>query len=267
MIDSARDEGIEVTLDTYPYLAGNTYLHAYLPSWVHVGGSLAILERLDDPQARQKIRHDMEDVGSDGFHGVPMDWSWVVVSGVSQPRHRRFVGLSIADAAASDGAPSPFDFYCDLLLNDQLGVSSLAFTGNEENVRTTLQHPAHMAGSDGIVVGDRPHPRAWGTFARYLAVYVRELGLVRLEEMVRKMTSQPAARLGFFDRGVLRPGACADIVVFDADRVRDTATYEQPRQLADGVPYVMVNGVLAVDQQRMTGALPGRALRRSDAIR
>jgi N-acyl-D-amino-acid deacylase len=267
MVDSARAEGVEVTLDTYPYLAGNTYLHAYLPSWVHVGGSSAILERLDDPQARQKIRHDMEEAGSDGFHGVPMDWSWVVVSGVSLQQHRRFVGLSIADAAAADGAASPFDFFCDLLLNDQLGVSSLAFTGNEENVRATLQHPAHMAGSDGIVVGDRPHPRAWGTFVRYLAVYVRELGLVRLEEMVRKMTSQPAARLGFFDRGVLRPGAYADVVVFDADRVRDTATYEQPRQLADGVPYVMVNGTLVIDQQHSTGALPGRALRRSDAIR
>jgi N-acyl-D-amino-acid deacylase len=119
-----------------------------------------------------------------------------------------------------------------------------------------------MAGSDGIVVGDRPHPRAWGTFARYLAVYVRELGLVRLEEMVRKMTSQPAARLGLFDRGVLRPGAAADVVVFDAERVRDAATYEEPRQLAEGVPYVLVNGTLVVDQHRVSGALPGRALTR-----
>jgi N-acyl-D-amino-acid deacylase len=263
LIDNARAEGVEVTLDTYPYLAGNTYLHAYLPSWVHAGGAAALVQRLDDPEARQRIRHDIEEVGSDGFHGVPMDWTWVVIAGVSQPHNRRFVGLNIADAAAvADGAPAPFDFFCDLLLDDQLGVSSLSFTGNEENVRITLQHPAHMAGSDGIVVGDRPHPRAWGTFARYLAVYVRELGLVRLEDMVRKMTSLPAARLGFFDRGTLRPGAAADVVVFDAARVRDTATYEQPRQLADGVPYVMVNGTLVVDQQRFTGALPGRALRR-----
>jgi N-acyl-D-amino-acid deacylase len=126
----------------------------------------------------------------------------------------------------------------------------------------TMQHPAHMAGSDGIVVGDLPHPRAWGTFARYLAVYVRELGLVRLEEMVRKMTSLAAQRLGFFDRGVLRPGAAADVVCFDSERIRDVATYEEPRRAPEGIPYVLVNGEVVVDLQRHTGALPGRALRR-----
>jgi N-acyl-D-amino-acid deacylase len=263
MVDRARAEGVEVTLDTYPYLAGNTYLHAYLPSWVHEGGSEALLARLDDPAARQRIRHDMEEVGSDGFHGIPMEWDWIVIAGVSRPEHRRFVGKTIVEAAASsDGSPTPLDFYCDLLLADQLGAGSLAFTGNEDNVRITLQHPAHMAGSDGIVVGDRPHPRAWGTFARYLAVYVRELGLVSLEDMVRKMTSSPAARLGFFDRGTLRPGAAADVVVFDAERVRDTATYEDPRRTPEGIPYVLVNGTPVVDAGRITGALPGRALRK-----
>ena len=107
---------------------------------------------------------------------------------------------------------------------------SLTFSGNEENVRTIMRHPAHTAGSDGITVGDRPHPRAWGTFARYLAEYVRALGLVGLEEMIRKMTSLPCRRLGFRDRGVIREGAAADLVCFDADRVQDTATYDNPRQ-------------------------------------
>ena len=266
MIDGARAEGVEVTLDTYPYLAGNTYLHAYLPSWVHAGGRSAILERLANTDTRRKIRRDMEETGSDGFHGVPMDWRWIVIAGVSHPENRDCVGQNIADAAASArGGRTPFDFYCDLLLADELGVSSLVFTGNEENVRTILQHPAHMAGSDGIVVGDRPHPRAWGTFARYLGVYVRELGLVRLEEMVRKLTSQPAARLGFFNRGTLRPGAAADVVAFDAEHVRDAATYEDPKRPAEGVPYVLVNGTLVVDQYRLTGSLPGRALRKGRA--
>jgi N-acyl-D-amino-acid deacylase len=263
MVDSARAEGVEVTLDTYPYLAGNTYLHAFLPSWVHAGGTPAILQRLDDAEARRKIQHEMEEVGSDGFHGVPVDWTWIVIAGVTKPEHRRFVGQNIVEAAGQvEGGRSPFDFFCDLLLADELGVSALVFTGNEENVRSTLQHPAHMAGSDGIVVGDRPHPRAWGTFARFLAVYVRELGLLRLEDMVRKMTSLPAARLGFFDRGVLRPGAAADVVVFDAEKVRDAATYEDPRRLAEGVPYVFINGTAVVDDNRVTRALPGRALRK-----
>ena len=119
-----------------------------------------------------------------------------------------------------------------------------------------------MAGSDGIVVGDRPHPRAWGTFARYLSEYVRELKLVRLEEMVRKMTSLPAQRLGLFDRGLLRPGAAADVVCFDAERIRDTATYAEPRRAPEGVPYVLVNGEIVIDSSRHTGALHGRALRR-----
>lgn len=263
LVDRARAEGIEVTLDSYPYLAMNTYLHAFLPSWVHEGGAPAILARLADEDDRRRIRHDMEVLGSDGFQGVPMDWRWIVISGVSRPDHRRYVGQDLVAAAAqSEGSPTPLDFYCDLLIANELGVGSLAFTGNEENVRTTLQHPAHMAGSDGIVVGERPHPRAWGTFARYLAVYVRELGLVRLEDMIRKMTSQPAARLGFFDRGILRPGAAADVVVFDAENVRDTATYDQPRRTPEGIPYVLVNGVVVVDAQRITGALPGQALRK-----
>jgi N-acyl-D-aspartate/D-glutamate deacylase len=119
-----------------------------------------------------------------------------------------------------------------------------------------------MAGSDGIVIGDRPHPRAWGTFARYLSEYVRELKLVRLEEMVRKMTSLPAQRLGLFDRGVLRPGAAADVVCFDPERVRDRATYQDPRRAPEGIPFVLVNGEIVIDSSRHTGKLPGRALRR-----
>ena len=265
LVDAARSDGVEVTLDSYPYLAGSTYLHAYLPSWVHEGGHAAILARLADPATRERIRHEMEVVGSDGFHGVPMDWTLVVITSASRPEQRRFVGKSVAESAAqAEGAPTPFGFYCDLLVAENLSVGSLAFIGNEENVRMTMQHPAHMAGSDGIVVGDLPHPRAWGTFARYLAVYVRELGLVRMEEMVRKMTSLPAQRLGFFDRGVLRPGAAADVVCFDSERVRDTATYEEPRRAPEGIPYVLVNGQVVVDLQRHTGALPGRALRRRE---
>ncbi|HLZ26221.1 MAG TPA: D-aminoacylase [Chloroflexota bacterium] len=259
LVDAARADGVDTTLDTYPYLAGNSYLHASLPSWVHEGGNAAILARLDDPDVRERIRSQMEGEGSSTG---PVDWTQTFLTTASRPENRRFVGLSVADAALAAQAPTAFDFYCDLLVAEDLGVGAITFAGNEENVRRILQHPAHMAGSDGIVVGERPHPRAWGTFARYLSEYTRELKLVRLEEMVRKMTSLPAQRLGLFDRGLVRPGAAADVVCFDASRIRDTATYADPRRAPEGVPFVLVNGEIVIDGARHTGALPGRALRR-----
>ncbi|CAN5118695.1 D-aminoacylase [soil metagenome] len=263
LVDAARAEGVDVTLDSYPYVASSTYLHAYLPSWAHEGGTEALLGRLADLALRERMRREVEESGSDGAHGVPVNWRRVVISSVRGDERRHLVGMSVAEAAAGTaGTPAPFDFYCDLLIAERLGVGSLGFFGNEENVRLTLRHPAHMAGSDGIVAGDRPHPRAWGTFARYLGLYVRELGLITLEEMVRKMTSLPARRLGFPDRGLLRTGAAADVVCFDAGRVRDTATYEDPRRAPEGIAFVLVNGVVVMEGGNHTGARPGRALRR-----
>ncbi|TML90831.1 MAG: D-aminoacylase [Actinobacteria bacterium] len=260
MLDRARDDGIEVTLDTYPYLAGSTYLHAFLPSWMHVGGSAATIDRLRDADLRERLRIEMEDEGCDGFHGIPMDWSIVVIGGARLPENRRYIGLSVSDAAAAAGK-RPIDFTCELLADENLGVSCISHSGNEENVRMTMAHWSHTAGSDGILVGERPHPRSYGTFPRYFAVYVRELGILTWEQAVRKMTSLPAQRLGFLDRGLLRPGMAADVTCIDPETIRDTATYEDPRRLPEGVPYVLVNGTVLVDDGRHTGALAGRALR------
>jgi N-acyl-D-amino-acid deacylase len=262
MIDRARAEGIDVTLDTYPYLAGATYLHAFLPGWTHAGGMAATLERLRDPELRERLRVEMEEEGSDGFHEIPIDWAIVVISSASRLGNQRWVGRSIAEAAAEAGR-RPIDFLCDLLVEEELGVACIAHIGNEENVRTIMTHAAHTAGSDAILVGDRPHPRSYGTFPRYFAVYVRELGILTWEQAIRKMTSLPAQRLGFWDRGLLRPGMAADVVCLDPDSVRDTATYEEPRRLPDGIPYVIVNGRLVVEDGRRTAELPGHALRAS----
>jgi len=191
-----------------------------------------------------------------------MDWSRSVIASARLPQHEQLLGKSVAEAAAGSGK-RPIDFCCDLLVAERLGVACVSHIGNEENVRTIMTHPAHTAGSDGILVGDRPHPRSWGTFPRYLAVYVRELGILSWEQAIRKMTSLPAQRLGFPDRGLLRPGMAADVVCLDPETVRDTATYEQPRQLPKGIPYVLVNGRLVVDEGRHTGELAGRALRRT----
>jgi N-acyl-D-amino-acid deacylase len=262
MIDRARDDGVEVTMDTYPYLAGSTYLHAFLPSWMLVGGSGATIERLRDTELRERLRVEMEDEGSDGFHEIPMDWSIVVISGARLAENRRYIGLSVGDAASLADA-RPIDFFCDLLAAEELGVSCVSHSGNEENVRTTMTHAAHTVGSDGILVGELPHPRSYGTFPRYFAVYVKELGILTWENAVRKMTSLSAQRLGFPDRGLLRPGMAADVTCIAPETVRDTATYEDPRRLPEGIPYVIVNGVVVVDDGRHTGALAGRALRAS----
>jgi N-acyl-D-amino-acid deacylase len=262
IIDAARADGIEVTMDTYPYLAGCTYLHSILPGWCHTGGHDQTITRLQDENLREELRHELEDIGSDGFQGVPVDWSLIVISGTSREHNEQLVGQNLADAATAADR-RPVDFLCELLVDEDLGTTVIECIGNEENVREIMTHRAHMAGSDGILVGTRPHPRAWGTFPRYLAHYARELGVISLEDAVRKMTSLPALRLGFTDRGLVRPGMAADLVCFDVDGIRDVATYEDPRRTPEGIPWVIVNGVPVVEDGRHTGRLPGRSLRRS----
>ncbi len=261
MVDAAREEGVDVTMDTYPYLAGSTALHTYAPGWVQDGGPDAAIARFADPDLRERIRVEMEETGSDGLHGWPADWSLLDISGVRLEENRRFVGMTVAEAAAAE-RKCPIDLFCELCAGDRLGVSTITHIGNEENVRAIMAHPAHMTSSDGILIGERPHPRGWGTFPRYLGTYVRELGILTLEQAVRKMTSLPAQRLGLPDRGLLRPGMAADLVCFDPETVHDTATYEDPKRLPEGIPYVAVNGRIVVDGGRHTGELPGRALRR-----
>jgi N-acyl-D-amino-acid deacylase len=241
-------------------LAGATYLHALLPSWAHDGGPDALLRRLQESAARARLKHELEVEGSDGFHNVPLGWEMIQVGGIFGGHDPWAVGMRL-DAAAAKAGQSPFDYFCDLLVRTRLGVSILAFIGNEENVQAILQHPAHVVGSDGILVGELPHPRGWGTHVRFLAHYVRDLGLLTWEEGVRHMTSAPAQRLGFLDRGLLKPGGLADLVVLDPVTLQDTATYEQPRSFPTGVSHVAVNGKLVVESGQPTGATPGRALR------
>jgi N-acyl-D-amino-acid deacylase len=260
LIDGAAAAGQDVTLDSYPYLAGSSYLHALLPGWIQGGGTAAVIERLRDPGSRSRLRTELEVTGSDGAQGIPADWSTIVLSGVTREEHRRYVGRSIADVAALMDV-DPFDAYVGLLVDEQLGATCIIHVGNEENVRSIMASPRHMVGSDGLLVGERPHPRAYGTFPRLLGRYVRDLGILTLAEMVRHMTSAPAARLGLSDRGMVREGFAADLVCFDPDRIADRATYEDPRQLPEGIPHVAVNGQLVIHDSRHTGRLPGVALR------
>jgi N-acyl-D-amino-acid deacylase len=258
IIDRERANGLDITMDCYPYVAGSTYLAGLLPSWLQEGGREKAVERLSDSGLRDQLRREME-AGCDGMHGVPMNWTEVVLSGVTLPENERFIGHSVDEAARTAGK-DPYVFAFELLLKEQLVVTCLVVNGDEENVEKVAKYPAAMASSDGIFVGTRPHPRAYGSHARWLAEYVRNKHLLGLEECIRKMTSLPSARMGLRNRGLLRRGMAADIVVLDPERVQDTATYESPRCLAQGVEWVLVNGVVTWKQGHHTGATAGRAL-------
>lgn len=260
LVDDALDEGCDITLDSYPYLPGATYLSALLPSWAAEGGTAATLARLSDPDTRERIRVALEESGSDGAHGVPVDWHTIEINGVRRSENSALVGRSVADSARAAGKP-PSELYFDTLLDERLGTSCLLHVGHEENVQAIMRHRTHTGGSDGLLVGDRPHPRAWGTFPRYLARYVRELGVLDLADCIAHLTGRAARRLGLTDRGLIRPGYAADLVLFDPDTISDTATFEDPRQAATGISHVFVNGVAALEDTRPTGALAGHALR------
>jgi N-acyl-D-amino-acid deacylase len=262
LIDAALEEGIDITLDTYPYLPGATTLSAILPSWASSGGAGPTLDRLNDPAAVERIREGVEVLGSDGCHGVVAQWETLEISGVQNPQLANLVGKTIQGIAQETGQ-DPFDVFIGILCQDHLGTGILQHVGHEENVQAIMKHRVHTGGSDGILVGAKPHPRAWGTFPRFLGHYCRELGLLTLEDMIRHLTGRPAARLKLVRRGLIRPGYAADLVLFDPETIRETATFEDPKQPATGIQLVLVNGVPALDGGRLTGALAGRALRRT----
>jgi N-acyl-D-amino-acid deacylase len=262
LLDKAIADGGDVTLDTYPYLPGSTYLSALLPSWSTEGGPDATIARLSDVDTRERIRVDLEETGADGCNGVPVDWTWIEINGVRLAEHGHLVGRTVAESARLAGKP-PAEFYFDTLIADRLGSTCLMHVGHEDNVRAIMRHAAHTGGSDGLLVGARPHPRAWGTFPRYLARYVRELGVLGLEECVAHLTGRAARRLRLADRGLVREGYAADLVLFDPDTVADRATFAEPRQAATGIPYVLVNGTPVIDEGRHTGALAGHSIRRA----
>lgn len=263
MIDKAVANGVDVTTDTYPYLPGATTLAAILPSWTAEGGLDAQLARLQDPASRERIAHELEYVGSDGCHGCVTDWNTIEIGGVKNSSLNGAVGRTIAALAVETGA-APAEVFFDLLIRDNLATSILQHVGHEENVRTIMRHSSHTGGSDAILVGAKPHPRSWGTFPRYLARYVRELGVLELADCIHHLTGRPARRLRLTDRGLIREGYHADLVLFDPATVRDTATFDNPRQQPEGIPYVFVNGTPVIDNSHRTPAHPGTTIRRTD---
>ncbi|WKE69972.1 amidohydrolase family protein [Streptomyces sp. WP-1] len=262
LFDHALDAGADITFDTYPYTPGCTTLAALLPSWAGEGGPAQVLARLADPATAERVRRELEVTGSDGCHGVPVEWETVEVSGVADPALGAYVGRTVRELAA-EGARSPWEVVRGLLIEDRLGTTVLQHVGHEDNVRALMRHRAHTGGSDGILRGAKPHPRAYGTFPRYLGHYVRELGVLSLEECVARLTARPAARLRLPDRGLVREGYRADLVLFDPGTVASGATFEAPRTLPTGIPYVLVDGRFVIEDGRRTDVLAGRSVRRT----
>lgn len=254
-IEGARERGLEVTFDQYPYTAGSTMLFAILPEWLQEGGPDAMIERLRDAAVRERI---VAELASRGASTVAI--TDIRVAGVGSEGNRHLEGMNLLEVAEALGKPL-IDAVCDLLIEEDLNVSMILFVADEADVQTILQHPLHIACTDGLL-GGKPHPRLYGTFPRILGHYCRELGILELPEAIRKMTSAPAARLGLRDRGILRPGMKADLIVFDPDRVIDTSTYDDPRRHPEGILHVFVNGRHAVEDGRLREAKAGVVLRR-----
>ena len=260
LIDQARAEGLDVTADMYPYPASSTGLATLLPQWVREGGNEATLKRLADAETRLKIVSDMRSSG----RLRTTEWDKILISGC--PKNRDYEGHAVADLADEANKP-PHEWVFDALLETEMGMGMIAFTMSEENRKLALRHPAMMIGTDGSGLATEgplsqglPHPRSYGTFPRVLAHYVREQGVISLEEAVRKMSGLPAQKLRWADRGLVRKGYRADLVVLNPDTVADLATYEAPHQYPVGIPHVIVNGKLVIHNSTHTKARPGSVL-------
>jgi len=267
-INSARASGEDVSADTYAYTAWFNDFSAFIPPWAHDGGTAKLVERLKDPGTRARIRKDMLTASKD------WDNEWQEISGpdaimigaVQNPKLLSLQGQRLSEIAKSSNK-DPIDALCDLLIQDP-SISVAVFGMSQPDVTLALQQPwvsidndSEGTSPEGILGQAHPHPRAYGTFPRILSKYVREDKALSLEDAIRKFSALPAQRMRLTDRGVLKAGMWADVVIFDPATVHDRATFDNPNQLSEGMEYVLVNGVPVIEEGKMTGALPGKVLR------
>jgi N-acyl-D-amino-acid deacylase len=269
-IEAARARGLDITANQYPYTRASNGLDACLPMWAREGGTDAMIGRLKDPAQRERIKKEMEDPNPAGWEN---QWygsgggDGVMLSSVLDPKLRQFEGMTMTAIGKQTGK-DPRDAVMDLVVADRANSAVVTSIMREDDVVAALKHPlvsvdtdAGAKAEDGPMAESKSHPRAFGTFARILGKYVRDEKVLRLEEAVRKMTSQPAARVHLQDRGILRPGLAADVTVFDPATIRDVATFEDPMHYSVGVRYVLVNGRAVIDGGMITRERPGRVLR------
>jgi len=268
-INAARAEGMDISANTYAYPAWFNSMSAFIPPWAHDGGDAKLVQRLKDPATRARIRKDLMTPSNDWdneWREIPGPEA-VLIGVVQNPKLLPLQGKRLSEIAKLWGK-DPMDALFDLLIEDNAFTEVAVFGMSEPDVALALQQPWVSVDNDssgtspeGILGQEHPHPRAYGTFPRILRKYVREEKKLTLEEAIRKFSALPAQRMRLTDRGVLKAGMWADILVFDPATVRDVATFENPNQLSQGMQYVLVNGVPVIDEGKMTGALPGKVLR------
>lgn len=271
MMEEARSRGVDATCDVYPYEACGADLISLIPSWAHEGGVGKLRERLKDPKNRERIKKEMLE-GLPGWESTVKQSGWGKIKVIGWKGHKEFEGKTLAEIAELKSV-DPFDLAFNLIIKKE-SVNLVDLAMNEEDVRTVMRHPLSMIGSDGwalapygVLSESKTHPRSYGTYSRILGKYVRKEKILSLEEAIRKMTSLPAQKLGLGDRGIIREGKWADVVVFDSKRVIDEATYKDSHQYSKGIEYVLVNGEVVVDKEEHTGALCGKVLRISNGER
>lgn len=262
MIDQAREDGLEITFDQYPYIAGSTMLSAILPPWVHDGGTEMMLQRLANSEQRKKMIQEMA-TGFKGWDSMSKwaGWDGIIITSVESEEKQYCVGKNVQQIAELENRTGLAEVALDLILHEKNGVGMIDFVMNEESVKAILAHPAGTIGSDGLLGGE-PHPRAYGSFPRILGKYVREEKVTSLEDMIRRMTSQPARIIGLQNRGIIREGMGADIVIFDPNQIIDQATFGKPRQYNIGIKAVIINGQVVIHEGEAYKKDAGSVIRR-----
>ncbi|MBI4686513.1 MAG: D-aminoacylase [Nitrospirae bacterium] len=263
-IDEARLIGLNISCDRYPYIAGSTDLDAVLPAWTYEGGHSKELERLKDPEVRERIRKEIQQA-SEGQNGGDY-WDSIMISSLNVEKNKWMEGKKISDIGKAVGR-LPIELLFDILIEEDLRVSAIFFSMSEDNLREILKQPYTMIGSDssarcfdGITAKGKPHPRGFGSFPRVLGRYFGEEKILSVTEAVYKMTGLPAKTFRIKERGVIATGFFADIIIFDHDRIKDRASFDNPFRKPDGIYYVFVNGVPALWEGEFTQELPGRIL-------
>ena len=262
LLERTREAGLDVTADQYPYIAGSTTLQAVLPTWAQEGGVDDVVSRLSDGQTRERVKGELLDSSGETRMGAGLDG--IVVSSLVTQGNQGLIGHNMVEIGELRGQ-EPREALFDLLIEERCAVGVVLFMMSEEDVRGVMAHPTTMIGTDGLFTPGNPHPRVYGTYPRILGRYVREEGLLSIEGAVRKMTSFPAQKLGLTRKGVLRPGADADVVIFDPELVVDRATFQESKQYPEGIEYVLVNGEICVENGQFTGRTAGRVLAKGDS--